>query len=130
MEWSEEFEEEEPGHRHISHLFGLHPGKQITIQKNPELIEAARKTIDYRLSHAGEIHLLPAFPNAWPDGHIHGLCARGGFIVEQSRLVGTGTMGKCLYGFMDIWLNCYTAKLLTVKLLNCQTIKQQYYFKR
>jgi alpha-L-fucosidase 2 len=53
MEWTEEFEEPEPGHRHISHLFGLHPGKEITKQNNPELMEAARKTIDYRLSHGG-----------------------------------------------------------------------------
>ena len=53
LEWSEEFEEAEPGHRHISHLYGLHPGNQITQQKNPELLEAARKTIEYRLSHGG-----------------------------------------------------------------------------
>jgi len=53
MEWSEEFKEAEPGHRHISHLFGLHPGKQITIRQTPELAQAARKTIDYRLAHGG-----------------------------------------------------------------------------
>jgi alpha-L-fucosidase 2 len=53
MEWSQEFEEPEPGHRHISHLYGLHPGNQITQQKNPELLEAARKTIEYRLAHGG-----------------------------------------------------------------------------
>ena len=53
LEWSEEFEEREPGHRHISHLYGLHPGNQITEQKNPELLEAARRTIEYRLSHGG-----------------------------------------------------------------------------
>jgi alpha-L-fucosidase 2 len=53
MEWPEEFEETEPGHRHISHLFGLHPGNQITPQQNPELMEAARKTIEYRLAHGG-----------------------------------------------------------------------------
>ncbi len=53
MEWSDEFEEAEPGHRHISHLYGLHPGNQITKQQNPELLEAARKTIEYRLSHGG-----------------------------------------------------------------------------
>lgn len=53
MEWSQEFEEAEPGHRHISHLYGLHPGDQITRQHNAELLEAARKTIDYRLSHGG-----------------------------------------------------------------------------
>jgi alpha-L-fucosidase 2 len=52
MEWTEEFEEPEPGHRHISHLFGLHPGRQIT-KNNPELLEAARKTIAYRLAHGG-----------------------------------------------------------------------------
>jgi alpha-L-fucosidase 2 len=53
MEWSEEFQEAEPGHRHISHLYGLHPGNQITRQQNPEFLEAARKTIEYRLSHGG-----------------------------------------------------------------------------
>jgi len=53
MEWTEEFEEPEPGHRHISQLFGLHPGNEITRRKNPELMEAARKTIDYRLAHGG-----------------------------------------------------------------------------
>jgi len=53
LEWSEEFEEPEPGHRHISHLYGLHPGNQITGQMNPGLLEAARKTIEYRLSHGG-----------------------------------------------------------------------------
>jgi alpha-L-fucosidase 2 len=53
MEWTEEFEEPEPGHRHISHLYGLHPGNQITEQKNPEFLAAARKTIDYRLANGG-----------------------------------------------------------------------------
>jgi len=53
MEWSEEFEESEPGHRHISHLFGLHPGNQITPQHTPQLLEAARKTIEFRLANGG-----------------------------------------------------------------------------
>ena len=52
LEWSEEFEEYEPGHRHMSHLFALHPGRQITLN-TPDLMEAARKTIDYRLAHGG-----------------------------------------------------------------------------
>ncbi len=53
MEWTEEFKEPEPGHRHISHLYGLHPGNEITPTETPELAAAARKTIDYRLSHGG-----------------------------------------------------------------------------
>ncbi|MFQ6130726.1 MAG: glycoside hydrolase N-terminal domain-containing protein [Armatimonadota bacterium] len=53
MEWPEEFEEPEPGHRHMSHLFGLHPGKEITLRGTPELARAARKSLDYRMSHGG-----------------------------------------------------------------------------
>lgn len=53
MEWTEEFAEAEPGHRHISHLFGLYPGREINKQHTPDLLKAARKTIDYRLSHGG-----------------------------------------------------------------------------
>ncbi|HYC84342.1 MAG TPA: glycoside hydrolase family 95 protein [Chryseosolibacter sp.] len=51
-EWTEEFEEPEPGHRHISHLYGLFPGNEISAN-NKELLEAARKTIDHRLEHGG-----------------------------------------------------------------------------
>ncbi|MBS1872971.1 MAG: glycoside hydrolase family 95 protein [Acidobacteria bacterium] len=53
MEWSEEFGETEPGHRHISHLFGLHPGYEIDPDETPELAAAARKSLEYRLSHGG-----------------------------------------------------------------------------
>jgi alpha-L-fucosidase 2 len=53
MEWAQEFEEDEPGHRHMSHLYGLHPGNQFTFRGTPEIARAARKTLDYRLSHGG-----------------------------------------------------------------------------
>jgi alpha-L-fucosidase 2 len=53
MEWTEEFEEPEPGHRHMSHLFALHPGKQISVTGTPELAAAAQKSLEYRLSHGG-----------------------------------------------------------------------------
>ena len=39
MEWAEEFEEVEPHHRHTSHLFALHPGRQITRRGTPELAD-------------------------------------------------------------------------------------------
>jgi alpha-L-fucosidase 2 len=53
MEWPEDYEEAEPGHRHISHLFGLHPSEQITMDGTPELANAARITLERRLSHGG-----------------------------------------------------------------------------
>jgi len=53
MEWPEEFPEAEPGHRHISHLFALHPGSQITMADTPELAAAAKKSLDFRIEHGG-----------------------------------------------------------------------------
>jgi alpha-L-fucosidase 2 len=50
-EWPEDYAETEPGHRHLSHLWGMMPGDRITLQKTPELAEAVRKSLDYRLSH-------------------------------------------------------------------------------
>lgn len=53
MEWNEEFEELEPGHRHMSHLFAIYPGTQFNIVQTPEVVEAARKSMDFRMSHGG-----------------------------------------------------------------------------
>ena len=52
MEWSEEFEEAEPGHRHMSHLYGLYPAAEITAS-TPDYFAAARKTIERRLASGG-----------------------------------------------------------------------------
>ena len=52
QEWINDYEEVEPGHRHISHLLGLHPGSQISAD-NEEMFQAAKTTIERRLSFGG-----------------------------------------------------------------------------
>jgi len=50
MEWYKDFEDAEPGHRHLSHLIGLYPGTHITAE-TPDLFEAARKSLEIRLAN-------------------------------------------------------------------------------
>ena len=53
LEWAEEYEEVEPGHRHMSHLFGLFPGSDIATESTPELVAACRRTMELRLASGG-----------------------------------------------------------------------------
>ncbi len=214
LEWDREFPEVEPGHRHISHLYALYPGYQITPEGTPELAVAARKTLEYRLAHAGStaktvnithagntswtlswlvnwwarlqdgeeayknllaligktsfpnlfssaprvppvfqsdgdmtgsagiaemllqshsinqgagagpIHLLPALPNAWKDGYVKGLRARGGFEVginwAQGKLssaeIKSLNGNKCKVKYQDKYIEFDTEKGKTYKL--------------
>ncbi len=52
QEWIEDYDEPEPGHRHMSHLFGLHPGTQITAS-TPDTFATARKSLEHRLANGG-----------------------------------------------------------------------------
>jgi len=69
MEWDREYREWRVGHRHFSHLYGLHPGCEITPEKTPELFEAAGKSVHTRLEHGGAVH-------GWSRGHAINLLAR------------------------------------------------------
>jgi alpha-L-fucosidase 2 len=53
QEWSVDFEEATPGQRHMSHLYGLYPGNQITPARTPELAAAARVSLERRLANGG-----------------------------------------------------------------------------
>ena len=48
VEWYKDWKDPEPQHRHVSHLFGLHPGHEISPLKTPELAKAAAKTLEIR----------------------------------------------------------------------------------
>ena len=61
LEWNESLPEAEKGHRHMSHLYALHPGNDIN-ENNPDFLEAARETIRYRLENGGA---GPGWSRAW-----------------------------------------------------------------
>lgn len=84
MEWMEDYDEAQPGHRHISQLYALHPSHQITVDKTPELAEAASKTLERRLAHGG--------------GHTGWSCA---WIVNLYSRLGDGT--KAYQNLQKLW---------------------------
>ncbi|MGO4947552.1 glycoside hydrolase family 95 protein [Blautia sp. Sow4_E7] len=53
QEWQEDYEEAEPGHRHISHLYGVYPGHSVSWKKTPKLMQAAEVTLKRRLAAGG-----------------------------------------------------------------------------
>ncbi len=86
MEWNEDFDEIEPGHRHISQLYALHPSAQIT-SRTPELMEAAEKTLERRLSYGGG---RTGRSRAWII-NFYARLGRGGVTVDMSWEAGRVT---------------------------------------
>jgi len=53
LEWDRAYKELEPGHRHMSHLYGFHPGVSVSKDQHPDVFAAVRKTLDHRLDNGG-----------------------------------------------------------------------------
>jgi len=62
QEWSEDYDEPSPGMGHVSHLFGLYPGNEITLHGTPGLAQAARISLERRVANGGG---KGGFPAAW-----------------------------------------------------------------
>ncbi len=65
MEWRLPFKEQEPGHRHISHVIGAYPGNRIDLDDDKAMRRAVMKSIDYRLKHGGA---ATGWSRAWTIG--------------------------------------------------------------
>jgi alpha-L-fucosidase 2 len=78
QEWLEDYDEPEPGHRHLSQLIGLHPGANITVRATPELAAAARRSLEHRLAHGGG-------GTGWSRAWVVNLFARLGDGAEAHR---------------------------------------------
>jgi alpha-L-fucosidase 2 len=65
QEWSVDFEESTPGQRHMSHMYPLYPGSEITPRDTPELAKAARVSLERRLANGGA---YTGWSRAWAIG--------------------------------------------------------------
>ena len=90
MEWLEAYPEAEPTHRHISHLWGLYPGHEISVRHSPELAEAARQSLDTR-GDAGTGWSLAYKLNLWARLRDGDRCEK--ILRTQLTPVSTGTQG-------------------------------------
>ncbi len=79
LEWMEDYPEVDAGHRHISHLYGLYPAGQITVEDTPELARAAKETLKRRLENGGG---HTGWSRAWITNHYASL--RDGRMAYES----------------------------------------------
>jgi alpha-L-fucosidase 2 len=65
MEWADEYPEKEPGHRHISHLYALYPGRVISPRSSPELADAAARSLSGRESAGAVRRITVGWSTVW-----------------------------------------------------------------
>ncbi|MFC2129182.1 glycoside hydrolase N-terminal domain-containing protein [Bacteroidota bacterium] len=95
LEWDREYKEAEPGHRHMSHLYGFHPGVSVSSDKDPEIFAAVRKTLDYRLANGGA-------GTGWSRAWLINLSARlldGEMAHEHIQLLLQKSIGDNLFDY-------------------------------
>lgn len=89
LEWDKEFEETDPNHRHVSHLFALHPGRQIIPEQQPELAAACQRTLEIR-GDGGTGWAMAWKINFWArlrDGnHAFGMLKNGLIYVDATQV--------------------------------------------
>lgn len=89
LEWDKEFEETDPNHRHVSHLFALHPGRQIIPEQQPELAAACQRTLEIR-GDGGTGWAMAWKINFWArlrDGnHAFGMLKNGLRYVDDTQV--------------------------------------------
>lgn len=89
LEWDKEFEETDPNHRHVSHLFALHPGRQIIPEQQPELAAACQRTLEIR-GDGGTGWAMAWKINSWArlrDGnHAFGMLKNGLRYVDATQV--------------------------------------------
>lgn len=93
QEWAVDFDEDQPGQRHLSHLYPLYPGDAITPRRQPELAAAARVSLERRLAHGGAA-------TGWSRAWAIGLWARlqdGEAAWESLRLLMQHSTGANLF---------------------------------
>lgn len=93
VEWLQDYEEVEPGHRHISHLWAVYPGNQIT-SKRPDLVTACKKSLERRAVHGGG-------HTGWSRAWMIALWARLGDGEEAARHVTELLRSSTFDSFLD-----------------------------
>lgn len=91
LEWPQDFEEAEPGHRHISHLYGLYPSDQISVDETPNLAKAAKVTLERRLAKGGG---HTGWSRAWIINHYAKLWEGDNAYENLKMLYANSTYGN------------------------------------